>query len=99
MKLAILAATLGLLTACASAVPDVHVTEDAHATAHCSYIGLVSSERSLGNDEAVRRMGAEVRDRGGDTLLLSRGPGDQGLWMHGEAYRCGQGHPAPPPPQ
>jgi hypothetical protein len=93
MRLAILAATLGLFTACASEAPDVHVTEDARSTARCTYIGLVSSVRSLGN---VRQMSAEVHDRGGDTLLLSRGPGDQGLWSHGEAYKCGQGHPAPP---
>ena len=97
MRLAILAATLGLLTACASAVPEVHVTEDARATAPCTYIGLVSSERSMGDAEAVRKMSAEVHDRGGDTLLLSRSPGDEGLWAHGEAYRCGRGHAAPPP--
>jgi hypothetical protein len=106
MRLAILATTLGLLTACASAVPEVHVTEDARSTAPCTYIGLVSSERSLGDAAAIHQMSAEVRDRGGDTLLLSHGPGDQGLWAHGEAYRCGHGGaphgattPAPPLPQ
>jgi len=98
MRLAILLVILGFLTACASGAPDVHVTEDARSTARCTYIGLVSSARSLGNDEAIRQMSAEVHDRGGDTLLLSRGPGDQGLWSHGEAYRCGHGG-APPPTQ
>jgi hypothetical protein len=97
MKLAILAATLGLLTACASAVPGVYVTKDARITAPCAYVGLVSAEQSMGEDEAVHQMSAEVHDRGGDTLLLSHSPGDQGLWLHGEAYRCGHGS-APPPP-
>ena len=100
MRLAILAATLGLLTACASAVPEVRVTEDARTTAPCTYIGLVSSERSMGDADAIRQMSAEVRDRGGDTLLLSHSTGDQGLWLHGEGYRCGHGAaPPPPPPQ
>jgi hypothetical protein len=98
MRLTILAITLGLLTACASAVPDVHVTKDARATAPCRYVGLVSSERSMGEDDAIRQMSAEVHDRGGDTLLVTHSPGDQGLWLHGEAYQCGHGS-TPPPPQ
>jgi hypothetical protein len=93
MRFALLAG-LGLLAACAS-VPDVHVTEVARGSAQCTYIGLVSSERSLGDSEAIRQMSAQVHDRGGDTLLLSHGTGDEGLWMHGEAYRCGHGSPAP----
>jgi hypothetical protein len=96
MRLAILAITVALLTACASAVPGVFVTKDARVTAPCAYIGLVSAEQSMGEDQAVRQMSAEVHDRGGDTLLLSHSPGDQGLWLHGEAYRCGH-HTASPP--
>ena len=94
MRLAMIGA-LGFLTACASGVPGVHVTEDARATAHCTYVGLVSSLRSMGDDQAVREMQAQVHDRGGDTLLLAPIGGSEGLAAHGEAYRCG--HAVPPP--
>ena len=75
------------------------VTDDARATAGCSYVGLVTSVKDAGDVEAVRRMKAEVYERGGDTLLLSHMTGTQGLAMHGEAYRCGRRRPAPPPPR
>jgi hypothetical protein len=94
---------LGLLIACASTAPEgpVMVTEDARTTASCSYLGLVSSVKDRGEAEAVQRMSGEVHDRGGDTLLLTRVAGAEGLAIHGEAYRCGHGHPAvsPPPPR
>jgi hypothetical protein len=103
MKFAMLVAA-GLLVACATPVADVPVavTDDDRATAGCSYVGLVSSVKSLGDAEAVRQMQAQVHDRGGDTLLLSHMTGSEGLAMHGEAYRCGPHHPVPPippPPQ
>jgi len=91
---------LGLLIACASTAPEgpVMVTEDARSTGSCSYLGLVSSVKDRGEAEAVQRMSAEVHDRGGDTLLISRVAGAEGLAIHGEAYRCGHGHPAVSPP-
>ena len=97
-------ATAGFLAGCATHAPDVPVavTDDARATAACSYIGLVTSVKTLGGEEAIRQMQAEVHDRGGDTLLLAHMTGSEGLAMHGEAYRCGRAHrvvPPPPPPQ
>jgi hypothetical protein len=91
---------LGLLVACASTAPEgpVMVTEDARATASCSYLGLVSSVKDRGEAEAVQRMSAEVYGRGGDTLLVTRVAGAEGLAIHGEAFRCGHGHPAVSPP-
>ena len=94
-RLAIIGIVSGFC-ACASSVPEVRVTEDPRVTAACSYLGIVSSVDSFGDEDMVRTLSADVHNLGGDTLLLSHGTGNPGLATHGEAYRCGRGHAGTP---